>query len=254
MSSGDQSQTKKRQGRRKVEMVKIEKESNLQVTFSKRRAGLFKKASELCTLTGAETGVVVFSPGNKAHSFGHPDISTITDNFLSPNSQPINEANEQIHVQRSWNPASQNLVHLDQVEELLKAENLRRKMLDQIRKDSEKEQWFPTASIDKLDSQQIDHLNQNVTRFRLDLEANMNSAANCMGIPHNLFRGASSSSRGVSRFVHGSYQDFGVAPGGTVGTYDQVGNTDAAQYDQGGREDGNDMPHPFSTNNGCGFF
>ncbi|KAM3219893.1 agam-like MADS-box protein AGL62 [Capsicum annuum] len=49
-------------GRRKVEIVKMKNESNMQFTFSKHRAGLFKKASELCTLCGDEIAIVVFSP------------------------------------------------------------------------------------------------------------------------------------------------------------------------------------------------
>ncbi|BBN69862.1 AGAMOUS-like 62 [Prunus dulcis] len=56
---------RKSKGRQKVEMVKMANESNLQVTFSKRRSGLFKKASELCTLCGAEVAIIVFSPGRK---------------------------------------------------------------------------------------------------------------------------------------------------------------------------------------------
>ncbi|WMV25409.1 hypothetical protein MTR67_018794 [Solanum verrucosum] len=46
-------------------MVKIKKASNLGVTFSKCRAGLFKKASELCTLCGAEIVIVIFPPTAK---------------------------------------------------------------------------------------------------------------------------------------------------------------------------------------------
>ncbi|XP_051115965.1 agamous-like MADS-box protein AGL61 [Andrographis paniculata] len=83
--SGDQSGSLRRKlGGCSIPMEKIEKKNNLQVTFSKRRAGLFKKASELCTLTGAEAGVVVFSPADNAHSFGHPNINSITDKLLSP--------------------------------------------------------------------------------------------------------------------------------------------------------------------------
>lgn len=71
--------SKKSKGRQKVEMVKMPNESNLQVTFSKRRTGLFKKASELCTLCGADIAIIVFSPGKKVFSFGHPCVETIVD-------------------------------------------------------------------------------------------------------------------------------------------------------------------------------
>nr|XP_027083800.1 agamous-like MADS-box protein AGL61 [Coffea arabica]XP_027083802.1 agamous-like MADS-box protein AGL61 [Coffea arabica] len=44
-------------GRKKIEIKMIDDLSNRQVTFSKRRAGLLKKASELCILTGAEVAI-----------------------------------------------------------------------------------------------------------------------------------------------------------------------------------------------------
>ncbi|EPS64829.1 hypothetical protein M569_09952, partial [Genlisea aurea] len=68
---------KKGTGRKKVLMEKIKSETNLQVTFSKRRQGIFKKATELTTLTGAEAAVVIFSPADKPHSFGHPDVHSV---------------------------------------------------------------------------------------------------------------------------------------------------------------------------------
>ncbi|XWS62495.1 hypothetical protein CRYUN_Cryun06bG0016000 [Craigia yunnanensis] len=46
--------TKARRGRQKFEIKKLEDESSRQVTFSKRRNGLFKKASERCVLCGAK--------------------------------------------------------------------------------------------------------------------------------------------------------------------------------------------------------
>lgn len=63
----------------------MSKESNLQVTFSKRRSGLFKKASELSTLCGAEIAIIVFSPGNRVFSFGHPGVETVIDRYFTRN-------------------------------------------------------------------------------------------------------------------------------------------------------------------------
>ncbi|EYU40376.1 hypothetical protein MIMGU_mgv1a019287mg [Erythranthe guttata] len=64
-------------GRRKIEIKKIEKKSSLQVTFSKRRTGLFRKASELSVLCGAEIAILVQSPANKIYSYGHPSVETL---------------------------------------------------------------------------------------------------------------------------------------------------------------------------------
>ncbi|KAF7129062.1 hypothetical protein RHSIM_Rhsim10G0084000 [Rhododendron simsii] len=69
-------------GRQKIEMKFIESKQARQVTFSKRRSGLFKKASELCTLTGCELALVVFSPSGKPLSFGHNCVDTIFQRFL----------------------------------------------------------------------------------------------------------------------------------------------------------------------------
>ncbi|XP_020583373.1 agamous-like MADS-box protein AGL29 [Phalaenopsis equestris] len=76
---------KKRQsmGRQKIAMKRIENEEARQVCFSKRRSGLFKKATELSILCGAEIGIVVFSPAGKPFSFGHPSLDYITRRFLS---------------------------------------------------------------------------------------------------------------------------------------------------------------------------
>ncbi|KAK4424272.1 Agamous-like MADS-box protein [Sesamum alatum] len=71
------------QGRKKIEIKKIENLSNRQVTFSKRRVGLFKKASELCILSGAEIAIIVHSLGKRVFSFGHPTPDSVVDRFLS---------------------------------------------------------------------------------------------------------------------------------------------------------------------------
>ncbi|KAJ7968900.1 Agamous-like MADS-box protein [Quillaja saponaria] len=61
-------------GRRKIEMKKVENTGALQVTFSKRRNGVFKKANELAILCGAIVAIICFSPGKKPYSFGHPNV------------------------------------------------------------------------------------------------------------------------------------------------------------------------------------
>ncbi|KAL3632785.1 hypothetical protein CASFOL_025769 [Castilleja foliolosa] len=73
---------KKTQGRRKIEIKKIEKLSSRQVAFSKRRPGLFKKASELCILTGAEIAIIVQSLKKRVYTFGHPNADAVVNRFL----------------------------------------------------------------------------------------------------------------------------------------------------------------------------
>ncbi|CAM0956355.1 unnamed protein product [Alopecurus aequalis] len=55
--------------RGKTEMKRIENATSRQVTFSKRRNGLLKKAFELSVLCDAEVALVVFSPRGRLYEF-----------------------------------------------------------------------------------------------------------------------------------------------------------------------------------------
>nr|GEZ07403.1 K-box region and MADS-box transcription factor family protein [Tanacetum cinerariifolium] len=54
-------------GRKKVEMKRIEDKHSRQVTFSKRRTGLFKKARHLSALCDVDVAVIVFSSHGKVY-------------------------------------------------------------------------------------------------------------------------------------------------------------------------------------------
>lgn len=77
--------SKQTRGRQKIEMKRIEDDEDRLVTFSKRRSGIYKKASELVAMCGVEVGLFIFSPTGKAFSFAHPSIQSITDRFLNRN-------------------------------------------------------------------------------------------------------------------------------------------------------------------------
>ncbi|OIV97837.1 hypothetical protein TanjilG_12594 [Lupinus angustifolius] len=58
-------------GRGKIVIRRIDNSTSRQVTFSKRRSGLLKKAKELAILCDAEVGVVIFSSTGKLHEFSN---------------------------------------------------------------------------------------------------------------------------------------------------------------------------------------
>ncbi|KAF4383321.1 hypothetical protein F8388_009352 [Cannabis sativa] len=58
------------------------KPSNMLVSFSKRRDGLFKKASELCVKCGAQITVVILSPAGIPHAFGHTSVDEVLQHYL----------------------------------------------------------------------------------------------------------------------------------------------------------------------------
>ncbi|PIN19712.1 hypothetical protein CDL12_07596 [Handroanthus impetiginosus] len=56
-------------GRGKIVIRRIDNSTSRQVTFSKRRNGLMKKAKELAILCDAEVGVIIFSSTGKLYDF-----------------------------------------------------------------------------------------------------------------------------------------------------------------------------------------
>ncbi|MED6181374.1 Agamous-like MADS-box protein tm6 [Stylosanthes scabra] len=63
-------------GRGKIEIKLIENPTNRQVTYSKRRNGIFKKAHELSVLCDAKVSLIMFSKNNKMHEYISPGLST----------------------------------------------------------------------------------------------------------------------------------------------------------------------------------
>ncbi|XP_066378240.1 uncharacterized protein [Miscanthus floridulus] len=70
-------------GRGKIEIKRIENTTNRQVTYSKRRTGIMKKARELTVLCDAHVAIIMFSSTGKYHEFCSPgtDIKTIFDRY-----------------------------------------------------------------------------------------------------------------------------------------------------------------------------
>ncbi|XWS38177.1 hypothetical protein CRYUN_Cryun19dG0107900 [Craigia yunnanensis] len=56
-------------GRSKIEIKLIEDKACRQLTFSKRRAGLLKKAHEISVLCDADIGIIIFSSTGKLSDY-----------------------------------------------------------------------------------------------------------------------------------------------------------------------------------------
>ncbi|CAH9090296.1 unnamed protein product [Cuscuta epithymum] len=70
----EQREIKMGRGKSKIEIKAIESLAARNVCFTKRRNGLFKKASELCRLfPGVKVAAAVFSPAGKPYVYGDPN-------------------------------------------------------------------------------------------------------------------------------------------------------------------------------------
>ncbi|KAI3889266.1 hypothetical protein MKX03_003943 [Papaver bracteatum] len=73
-------------GRKKIEIKRIMNENARQIAFSKRKAGVFKKAHEIGTLCGAQVAVIVNSPAGSP--FSYISDETVINRYLSGDMTP----------------------------------------------------------------------------------------------------------------------------------------------------------------------
>ncbi|CAB4292907.1 unnamed protein product [Prunus armeniaca] len=155
---------KKTRGRQKIDIKKIENEDDRLITFSKRRSGIYKKASELAALCGAEVGIVVFSPKGKPYSYGSPAIEYVANRFL--NAVADQNANERIshsilEVYRQARVYEANENHNELVGQL-EAVKERSKVLQQLvreRGSGEQQCWWEPA-LHNQDSQGVKKIHE----------------------------------------------------------------------------------------------
>ncbi|BAT97835.1 agamous-like MADS-box protein MADS3 [Vigna umbellata] len=88
-------------GRGRVELKRIENKINRQVTFSKRRNGLLKKAYELSVLCDAEVALIIFSSRGKLYEFGNVGITKTIDRYQRCSFTPQDEQHVECETQ-SW--------------------------------------------------------------------------------------------------------------------------------------------------------
>ncbi|XP_020226034.1 agamous-like MADS-box protein AGL19 isoform X2 [Cajanus cajan] len=67
--------------RGKTQMKRIENETSRQVTFSKRRNGLLKKAFELSVLCDAEVALIIFSNRGRLYEFSSSSINKTVERY-----------------------------------------------------------------------------------------------------------------------------------------------------------------------------
>nr|GLL22441.1 MADS-box transcription factor 23-like [Ipomoea trifida] len=100
-------------GRQRIPLSTIENDARRTVTFSKRRFGLFKKASEIATLCGVEILVVVFSPNNeKVYTFGSPSVKAVLDKYVAESENRTIEASVTEELLRSRKEADIGFLNL----------------------------------------------------------------------------------------------------------------------------------------------
>lgn len=86
-------------GRGRVELKRIENKINRQVTFSKRRNGVLKKAYELSVLCDAEVALIIFSSRGKLYEFGSAGTTKTLERYQN---YRFTQDNGVEHESQSW--------------------------------------------------------------------------------------------------------------------------------------------------------
>ncbi|KAI3793477.1 hypothetical protein L1987_36096 [Smallanthus sonchifolius] len=149
---------RKREGRQRIEIVRITKQSSSSVAFSKRRFGIFKKASELCTLCGVQIAIIVLSRNrNKVYSFGDPGVETIVNRFLE-RSPDLPRSRTSQFMEHLRNANIQELyTQLTNMLGQLESEKDAGEELHKIRKENEEKYWWD-APIQDLGLAELEQL------------------------------------------------------------------------------------------------
>lgn len=114
-------------GRGKIVIKRIDDSTSRQVTFSKRRKGLLKKARELAILCDAEVGVIVFSCTGKLYDFASSSMQSVLQRYRElreEGHQLLNPASEIMHCQREVTSLRQQLQQLQERYRQLMGEQL----------------------------------------------------------------------------------------------------------------------------------
>ncbi|KAL5062111.1 hypothetical protein RYX36_023848, partial [Vicia faba] len=138
--------------RGKTEMKRIENATSRQVTFSKRRNGLMKKAFELSVLCDAEIALIVFSPRGRLYEFASSSILETIARYRS---------HTRIHNNTTTSEPAENIQRLKE-----DAENMMREIhLLETSKRKFLGECLATSSIDEL--QRIEQqMEKSITKIR----------------------------------------------------------------------------------------
>ncbi|KAI8554751.1 hypothetical protein RHMOL_Rhmol05G0121900 [Rhododendron molle] len=113
-------------GRGKIVIKRIDDTTSRQVTFSKRRNGLLKKAKELSILCDVEVGVIVFSSTGRLYEFASTSMRSIVERYNKEQEdyQLMSPTSEAKFWQMEAATLRQELKYLEESQRQLKGEEL----------------------------------------------------------------------------------------------------------------------------------
>ncbi|EER88077.1 MADS-box transcription factor 55 [Sorghum bicolor] len=158
--------------RERREIRRIENAAARQVTYSKRRRGLFKKAEELAVLCDADVALVVFSATGKLSQFASTSMNHIIDKY-STHSKNLGKSHQQSPIdlnieQSKYTGLNEQLAEATHGLRQMRGENLEGlsvEELHQMERKLEAGLHRVLSTKDQLFTQQISELQQKGTQL-----------------------------------------------------------------------------------------
>ncbi|KAJ0007293.1 hypothetical protein Pint_29336 [Pistacia integerrima] len=161
---------KKTKGRQRIEIKKLENKNSLEVAFSKRKKGIFNKASELSLLCGAQVAIIIMSPNNRPFSYGHPSVKTLLDRFFSGN----NESSEF----STNNEAFDTIKHeIDRLQDQFEEEEKIAKEIKH-RNETNDHNWWEQQRVDDMGLDELEQFVNSLEQLRSNVAARVNKEEN----------------------------------------------------------------------------
>ncbi|CAI9770282.1 unnamed protein product [Fraxinus pennsylvanica] len=120
--------------RQKIQIKKIDNLTARQVTFSKRRRGVFKKAQELSTLCDAEIALIVFSATGKLFHYSSSSMMQLIERHKrqSENSNKLGQPSIQLQENDSNDVLNKTIMERTRELRQLKGEDLQGLDMDEL--------------------------------------------------------------------------------------------------------------------------
>ncbi|KAL1211572.1 Agamous-like MADS-box protein AGL62 [Cardamine amara subsp. amara] len=147
-------QTKGRltKGKQKIEMKVIESYGDRMVTFSKRKAGILKKMSEIITMCNVEAAFLVFSETRKPYTFAHPSMKELAERLNNYSRQEMPEKDHTVELIEAHKKQNiENFVkNFEALEEELATVNEKLKLLKKSRNEKKLNKMWWNSPLKNL--------------------------------------------------------------------------------------------------------
>ncbi|TVT99552.1 hypothetical protein EJB05_55068, partial [Eragrostis curvula] len=174
------------QGKQRIKICFIENKERRQVTFSKRRSGIFKKASELCLLCGAHVAVIVFSAARRPKVFGigYPSVDDVLRAYVPlPGEEGAGPAWLQEDDAACHADVEALLRQAEETEKLVAAEQARMDAIgDKVMKAAGGRFWWE-ADVEQLGEAELPEFTMALQRFRENVQRRVKKLSNAAAPP-----------------------------------------------------------------------